>query len=67
MTTKLATRQSEQSIRTLVRMIVHEEVADILAELNSPKLQRSIRDGRKAYTQGKTIPYEKILDELNLD
>jgi len=39
----------------------YQAIEDILLELNSPQLQKDIREGRKEYLQGKTL----ILDVPN--
>lgn len=43
-----------------------EQVEDILKELSSPRLTRSIRRARQAYQVGRAISYDKLKTELKL-
>ena len=43
----------------------YKELEDILWELNSPTLLKSIELGRKEYLQGKTKELTKVLKEIN--
>lgn len=43
-----------------------EQLEDILEELSSPKLLRSIRSARKDYKIGRGISYEKLREGLKL-
>jgi PHD/YefM family antitoxin component YafN of YafNO toxin-antitoxin module len=43
-----------------------EQIEDILEELGSPKLVKSIVEERAAYHAGRTIPYERIRKTLGL-
>lgn len=41
-----------------------EQLEDILEELSSPRLLRSIRSVRKEYKMGRVIPYERLRKEF---
>lgn len=43
----------------------YQEIADILMELNSPKLKREIAEGRKEYRQHKTHDFEEFLKTIH--
>jgi len=42
----------------------YKEIQDILLELNSPKLQKDIAEGRRGYKSGKTKDFEKFIKDL---
>lgn len=43
-----------------------EVLEDFLFESASPRLKKEIRQGRKAYRAGKTIPYQQLRRRLGL-
>jgi len=43
-----------------------EMLEDFLFESASPRLKKEIRQGRKAYRDGKTIPYQQLRRRLGL-
>lgn len=43
-----------------------QELEDALREFVAPRLRRSVRAGRAAYRAGKTIPYDRIRQQLGL-
>jgi PHD/YefM family antitoxin component YafN of YafNO toxin-antitoxin module len=43
----------------------YQEIADILLELNSPRLKREVQEARDEYRDGKTVSFDTFLSSID--
>ncbi|MBI4175384.1 hypothetical protein HY523_02070 [Candidatus Berkelbacteria bacterium] len=57
---------AEQAL-VVIPLTEWQEIQDALNEAASPKLRRSVGEGRRAYAAGKAVPYQHVRRDLDLE